>query len=200
MSLGENIKTKRNELKLSQEYVAEQLGVSRQAVSKWETDQSQPKAKNLTELATVFHVGLSGLVEPQKYQAEQAAQENEWRENRNNSKMLCCRWVGYIFLITGYSGYAGYYNSGLSSYYWMAFFALGIILLVITSISYFKKARMKPLQIVLGLLLIGSIFVLPVILPLQHGINVLIGHIAASSMIGLLNLKYWRITWNTHNS
>ena len=77
MSLGENIKTKRNELKLSQEYVAEQLGVSRQAVSKWETDQSQPKAKNLTELATVFHVGLSGLVEPQKYQAEQAAQENE---------------------------------------------------------------------------------------------------------------------------
>ena len=53
MSLGENIKTKRNELKLSQEYVAEQLGVSRQAVSKWETDQSQPKAKNLTELATI---------------------------------------------------------------------------------------------------------------------------------------------------
>ena len=35
MSLGENIKAKRNELKLSQEYVAEQLGVSRQAVSKW---------------------------------------------------------------------------------------------------------------------------------------------------------------------
>ena len=42
MSLGENIKAKRNELKLSQEYVAEQLGVSRQAVSKWETDQSEP--------------------------------------------------------------------------------------------------------------------------------------------------------------
>ena len=51
MSLGENIKAKRNELKLSQEYVAEQLGVSRQAVSKWETDQSEPTAKNLTELA-----------------------------------------------------------------------------------------------------------------------------------------------------
>ena len=57
-------------------------------------------------------------------------------------------------------------------------FALGIILLVITSISYFKKARMKPLQIVLGLLLIGSIFVLPVILPLKDGINVLIGHMS----------------------
>lgn len=37
MTLGENIKKRREELKLSQEYVAEQLGVSRQAVSKWET-------------------------------------------------------------------------------------------------------------------------------------------------------------------
>ena len=37
MSLGENIRKKREERKLSQEYVAEKLGVSRQAVSKWET-------------------------------------------------------------------------------------------------------------------------------------------------------------------
>ena len=58
MSLGENIKAKRNELKLSQEYVAEQLGVSRQAVSKWETDQSEPTAKNLTELAAIFQISL----------------------------------------------------------------------------------------------------------------------------------------------
>lgn len=34
MALSENISTKRKELKLSQEYIAEQLGVSRQAVSK----------------------------------------------------------------------------------------------------------------------------------------------------------------------
>ena len=46
MSLGENIRKKREELKLSQEYVAEKLGVSRQAVSKWETGQSEPTASN----------------------------------------------------------------------------------------------------------------------------------------------------------
>lgn len=33
MALGENIRTKRKELKLSQEYVADQLSVSREAVS-----------------------------------------------------------------------------------------------------------------------------------------------------------------------
>ena len=59
MTLGENIKNRREELKLSQEYVAEQLGVSRQAVSKWETGQSEPTASNLIQLAEVFDINLS---------------------------------------------------------------------------------------------------------------------------------------------
>lgn len=66
MTLGENIKNRREELKLSQEYVAEQLGVSRQAVSKWETGQSEPTASNLIQLAEVFDINLSELVDPHK--------------------------------------------------------------------------------------------------------------------------------------
>ena len=44
MNLGENIKNRREELKLSQEYVAEQIDITRQAVSKWETGQPEPTA------------------------------------------------------------------------------------------------------------------------------------------------------------
>ena len=44
--------------------VAEQLGVSRQAVSKWETGQAEPTASNLVRLAEVFQISLSELVEP----------------------------------------------------------------------------------------------------------------------------------------
>lgn len=51
MTLGENIRKRREELKLSQEDVAERLGVSRQAVSKWEKGQSKPTANNLIQLA-----------------------------------------------------------------------------------------------------------------------------------------------------
>ena len=182
-------------MKLSQEYVAEQLGVSRQAVSKWETDQSEPTAKNLTELAAIFQISLSELVEPQKYHAEQAAQESKWKEQRRNSKMLCGRWLGYIFLITGYSGYAGYYNSGLAGYYWIAVLVLGIAFLLVTSINYFKKAQMKPLQLVLGLILICSVFLLPAILPFGNGLNVLIGHIVAFGSAAGLSLKFWRPIW-----
>lgn len=37
MALNENIKSRRMQLKMSQEYVADQLGISRQAVAKWES-------------------------------------------------------------------------------------------------------------------------------------------------------------------
>ena len=75
MNLGENIKNKREELKLSQECVAEQLGVSRQAVSKWETGQSEPTAGNLIQLVEVFEISLSELVDPHKNDEEQSTAE-----------------------------------------------------------------------------------------------------------------------------
>lgn len=62
MSIGQNIKRKRTERKLSQEYIAERLGVSRQAVSKWEAEQSEPTAKNLVALAQLFEISVSELV------------------------------------------------------------------------------------------------------------------------------------------
>ncbi len=71
MSLGENIKNKRQALKLSQEYVADYLGISRQAVSKWETGLSEPTANNLIELAELFEISVSELVNPEKHTQEQ---------------------------------------------------------------------------------------------------------------------------------
>lgn len=65
MGLGENIKRRREELKLSQESVADRLGVSRQAVSKWETGQSEPSAGNLIQLAEVLETSLSALADPE---------------------------------------------------------------------------------------------------------------------------------------
>ena len=56
MALHENIKTRRTALKLSQEYVAERVGVSRQAVAKWETGKSVPAAAHLARLAEVLEL------------------------------------------------------------------------------------------------------------------------------------------------
>ena len=54
-SLGEVLKQHREECKMTQEFVAESIGVSRQAVSKWETGAADPSTSNLLTLAKLFN-------------------------------------------------------------------------------------------------------------------------------------------------
>lgn len=61
MTIGERIAKCRKEKNLSQEYIAEQLEVSRQAVSKWETNQTEPDTGNLIKLARLFGVSVEYL-------------------------------------------------------------------------------------------------------------------------------------------
>ena len=61
-SLGETIKTYRTGCKMTQEFVAESLGVSRQAVSKWESGVSDPSTSNLLALAKLFGVSPEELL------------------------------------------------------------------------------------------------------------------------------------------
>jgi len=62
-SLGEVLKCRRTECKMTQEFVAEALGVSRQAVSKWESGQSDPSTTNLLALAKLFGVRPEELLQ-----------------------------------------------------------------------------------------------------------------------------------------
>lgn len=55
MSLNEKLIQYRREKEISQEALAEQLGVSRQAVSKWETGESMPELSNLLSLCKIFN-------------------------------------------------------------------------------------------------------------------------------------------------
>ena len=61
MTIGERIAKCRKEKNLSQEYIAELLDVSRQAVSKWETNQTEPDTSNLIKLARTFGVSVEYL-------------------------------------------------------------------------------------------------------------------------------------------
>lgn len=62
MSLGTNIQQLRKAAGLSQEQLADLIGVSRQAVSKWETDQSTPDVDKLLLLCDTFHVSTDELL------------------------------------------------------------------------------------------------------------------------------------------
>ena len=65
-SLGEVLKRRRTECKMTQEFVAESIGVSRQAVSKWESGTSDPSTSNLLALAKLFGIDAKELLDETK--------------------------------------------------------------------------------------------------------------------------------------
>lgn len=73
MKLPEKIVTLRKARGLSQEALAEQLGVSRQAVSRWEQGSAQPDAGNLFQLSRLFQVSADYLLDDTLDQPPQPA-------------------------------------------------------------------------------------------------------------------------------
>lgn len=63
MNLGNNLFQARKRTALSQEQVAEKLGVSRQTISKWETDESVPDIYQSKKLAKIYSLTLDELIE-----------------------------------------------------------------------------------------------------------------------------------------
>ena len=63
MSLGNHLAQARKKAGLSQEAVAEKLGVSRQTISKWETDETVPDIYQSKTLAKIYHLSLDELIE-----------------------------------------------------------------------------------------------------------------------------------------
>ena len=70
--LGQKIQKLRKEKGLSQEDLAEALGISRQAVSKWETGNSYPDTENLIAISALLGCDISALVEDKPQEGNQA--------------------------------------------------------------------------------------------------------------------------------
>lgn len=62
MNFGENLYNLRKKQKMSQEKLAEKVGVSRQSVSKWENGTAYPEMNRILELCKIFHCQLNDLV------------------------------------------------------------------------------------------------------------------------------------------
>lgn len=63
MGLGDHLFRARKNKGLSQEMVAEKLGVSRQTISKWETDETLPDIRQSKNLAVLYGLSLDELID-----------------------------------------------------------------------------------------------------------------------------------------
>ena len=62
MTLAEKLKFLRKQAGMSQEQLAEKLGVSRQAVTKWETDAGIPDIENVIAISALFDISIDELL------------------------------------------------------------------------------------------------------------------------------------------
>ena len=91
MSIGNNIYKLRTSKNLSQGELADQLDVSRQSVSKWETDAAVPDLDKLMKLCDVFDVSLDEIT-GRKTNFEEAKDTNTLKEKTSSTQRI----IGYI--------------------------------------------------------------------------------------------------------
>lgn len=97
MTLGERISNLRKDCGYSQEYVAESLGVSRQAVSKWEKDLSSPDTENLIKLSDLLNTSVQFLATGKDFYFPEA--KSSPKKKKINIKKLILVILGIIALL-----------------------------------------------------------------------------------------------------
>lgn len=85
MTLGEKIYRLRTEQGFSQETFGEKLGVSRQSVSKWETDQSVPELDKIVAISELFRVSTDYLLKETEEASEMSDDAQSITENARNT-------------------------------------------------------------------------------------------------------------------
>ena len=89
-NLADNLKRIRKENNLSQEQLAEKLGVSRQAVSKWESGQSYPEMDKVLQICNLFNLNINELIN------ENIKEVNEIKESKNISNKYVTSFFDYL--------------------------------------------------------------------------------------------------------
>ncbi len=88
MSLGERLYELRKKKGLSQEEVAEKLNVTRQSVSKWETDESKPDFDKIVPICELYEISTNELLNGTKEEKEEKEVEVINNDNRKNRAII----------------------------------------------------------------------------------------------------------------
>ena len=148
MSFSENLQTLRKSHGISQEQLAERLNVSRQAVSKWETDGGYPEMDKIIQLCDLFDVTMDELI---KGQVEVDKADIRKKYDRHFGSFAKGIATGVFLIIAGVAvssfNFRKYFGAGtgsLSNGIVFMFFAVGIALLIIFGLKNSSFERENP--------------------------------------------------------
>ena len=149
IEIANRLVTLRKENGLSQEELAARIGISRQAVSKWERAESSPDTDNLIALAKLYNVSLDALLEssPESIENENYAkqsQQNQEQQAPSYSNESCQegkgKWSSFpypiivtiIYLIIGFT--FGWWHPG-----WILFITIPIYYVIAEHMDKYSR-------------------------------------------------------------
>ena len=97
MSLGENLQFLRKRNDITQEQLAEKLNVSRQSVSKWESDTAFPEMDKLIQLSEMFNCSLDDIIK-KDVSSLYVEDKTNYEEHMNQFSKMVALGVGLILL------------------------------------------------------------------------------------------------------
>lgn len=110
MEIGNKINQLRKLSGMTQEQLAEKLNVSRQTISKWESDSTSPDLESIVKISRIFHVSLDDLLKEGAGVAnktdEQITLEDLMKINLHNRKMTLLLISGLIFIMVSILNFA----------------------------------------------------------------------------------------------
>ena len=125
MEIGNKINQLRKLSGMTQEQLAEKLNVSRQTISKWESDRTSPDLESIVNISRIFHVSLDDLLKEGEAgvankKDEQLTLEDLMKINLHNRKMSLLLISGLIFIMVSILNFAyvvALQNTTLSTQY-----------------------------------------------------------------------------------
>lgn len=159
MNLSEKILKIRKANGLSQEELAEQLGISRQSISKWESGQATPELDKIIKLAEIFDISIDYLLQPnetdelklktsilEKQQREILQQQ---RKTQNRQFLIVSSFISFLFviIICFIGRYIMFYDIWNGYGFWGGTFMIcGIVTVVVITIILNFRYRTKSIN------------------------------------------------------
>lgn len=155
MSLGENLQFLRKKNNITQEQLAERLDVSRQSVSKWESDTTYPEMDKLIQLCQMFHCSLDDLVQGNIYEINTEG-KTEYDNHINQLSKFISLAVGIIisgvsvmFLLYGMNYFISkdteIIREEFTGMIFLIFATIGSAILIVTGIQHSDFIKKHPM-------------------------------------------------------
>ncbi len=148
MSLGQNLQFLRKQKDMTQEQLAELLEVSRQSVSKWESDSTYPETDKLLQITNLFHCTLDDLMQ-KDISSQYVEDKNHYDQHKNQFSKWITTGVGLIlfgltmcaFFSTVLPEIEGFDMDIIAAIVFFLFVVVAVAIFIITGLqdSYFAK-------------------------------------------------------------